>query len=82
MEEPKIKWQNSEAKKRLRDTLMSDPNHKWWHMRAKDVFQEDELLKQYTKNQSDRLRRLKTTILLNMDKIAFDDAAVEEHLRN
>lgn len=61
---------------------MSDPNHKWWHMRAKDVFQEDELLKQYTKNQSDRLRRLKTTIRLNMDKIAFDDAAVEEHLRN
>ena len=81
MTEPKIKWQNSKAKDRLRDTLMSDPNHKWWMMSAHDIFQEDELLQEYPTNCADRLRRLKTAIRGNMEKIAFNNNAVTEHKR-
>ena len=77
--EPKIKWQNSKATDRLRDTLMSDPNHKWWMMSAHDIFQEDELIWEYPTNCADRLRRLKTAIRGNMEKIAFNNNAVPEH---
>ena len=48
-------------------------------MRAQDVFQEDELLRQYPNNCADRLRRLKTTIRGNIEKIAFDDEAAAAH---
>jgi hypothetical protein len=80
VKEPSIRWQDSEAKARLRDTLMSDPQHRWWTMRAQDVFQEDELLRRYPNNCADRLRRLKTTIQANMKKIAFDDKAAAAHM--
>lgn len=79
VKEPTIGWQYSEVKSRLRDALMSDPQHRWWTMRAQDIFQEDELLRQYPNNCADRLRRLKTTIHGNIEKIAFDDKAAAAH---
>ena len=77
--EPKIKWQNSKAKDHLMDTLMSDPNHRWWTMSTHDIFQEDDLLQEYPNNCADRLRLLKTAIRGNMERIAFDNNAVPEH---
>lgn len=68
MIEPKIQWQDSKAKDRLRDTLIHDPDHMWWTMRAKDIFLEDELLREYPNNCADRLRRLKTAIRNNIEK--------------
>lgn len=46
---------------------------------GQDVFQEDELLRQYPNNCADRLRRLKNTIRGNIEKIAFDDKAAAAH---
>lgn len=50
-------------------------------MRAKEIFLEDELLREYPNNCADRLRRLKTAIRSNMEKIAFDNNAAPEHKR-
>lgn len=79
VKEPNIRWQDSKAKDHLRDALMGDPGHRWWTMKAQDVFQEDELLRQYPNNCADRLRRLKNTIRGNIEKIAFDDKAAAAH---
>jgi hypothetical protein len=79
-----VKWAKSDAKKYLLETLtLNTQDHSFWKDKPAEIWASDNRFKQYDKkNFCNNLKRLRETIQGNIERIAFDDAAVTEHMIN
>lgn len=77
------KWEESDAKQHIRQSLEGDETHEYWNMKPGDVYNSNKILFHQYKYENFRtnLNSLKKSIALNTQQIKFDELAIKEEAK-